>query len=261
MEINKIYEESCLETMKNMPDNFLDLTVTSPPYDNLRNYKDGLKDSWCFDTWSRIIKELYRVTKKGGVVMWNVRDATIKGSKTGTSFKQCLVAKKYGFNIHDIMIWDKPAFTPLSHNRYENSFEFCFIWSKGRPNTFNGLRVPCKTAGKVTKSFSNKEKGSAMRARKEVSVTRPTKLMNNVWSMNTCKERGLDHPARFPIELVNRHIQSWTNEGDLIYDPFMGSGTTAIGAIRNKRNYIGSELSAEYTKIIEDRINKELGNL
>ena len=101
MEINKIYNENCLDTMARMPDRFVDLTVTSPPYDGLRDYKGY---SFPFE---KIAKELFRVTKDGGVVVWVVGDATIKGSETGTSFKQALYFKEIGFNVHDTMIYQK----------------------------------------------------------------------------------------------------------------------------------------------------------
>ena len=95
MQINEIYNENCLDTMKRMPDNFLDLTVTSPPYDNLRTYKGFIFP------FEEIAKELYRVTKIGGVVVWVVGDATIKGSETGTSFRHALFFMECGFRLHD----------------------------------------------------------------------------------------------------------------------------------------------------------------
>ena len=138
-----LFNESNLDTMKRMPDNFIDLTVTSPPYDDLRTYK-----GYCFD-FENVAKELFRVTKQGGVVVWVVGDATIKGSETGTSFRQALYFKEIGFNLHDTMIYRKLNPIPLTHNRYEQAFEYMFILSKGKPNTFNPIKIPCKTAGTV----------------------------------------------------------------------------------------------------------------
>ena len=94
--------------MARMPDGFIDLTVTSPPYDNLRAYS-----GYSFD-FEAVAKELYRVTKQGGVVIWVVGDATIKGSETGTSFRQALFFKEIGFNLHDTMIYAKNSYVPLS---------------------------------------------------------------------------------------------------------------------------------------------------
>ena len=153
--VNKIHNENCLETMAKMPDNFIDLTVTSPPYDGLRTY-----NGYSFD-FENVAKELFRATKQGGVVVWVVGDATMNGSESGTSFKQALFFKEIGFNLHDTMIYQKVNYVPLTHNRYEQSFEFMFIFSKGKPKTFNPIMIPCKQAGKVEKYGLDKRKAFA----------------------------------------------------------------------------------------------------
>ena len=253
MEINKVYNENCLDTMAKMPDGFIDLTVTSPPYDNLRTY-----NGYSFD-FEPIAKELFRVTKKGGVVVWVVGDATIKGSETGTSFKQALYFKEIGFNLHDTMIYSKKNPVPLNHNRYEQQFEYMFVLSKGKPKTFNPLQIFCKTAGKIYNIKRNRVyDGNALRHNRDETIqTKPTKQAFNIWeySIGTDKNKKNGHPAIFPEQLARDHIISWSNKGDLIYDPFMGSGTTAKMAILEERNFIGSEISEEYCKIIEERIN------
>jgi site-specific DNA-methyltransferase (adenine-specific) len=255
MEINKIYNENCLETMAKMPDNFIDLTVTSPPYDNLRTY-----NGYSFD-FENVVKELFRVTKDGGVVVWVVGDATIKGSETGTSFKQALYFKEIGFNIHDTMIYYKTSYPPLTHNRYEQSFEYMFIFSKGKPKTFNPIKLKCDTAGSKRPRYkSNKENGSAVRNDNRVDIINKFKIKNNVWHINP-NNTNHKHPAIFPEQLANDHIISWSNENDLVYDCFMGSGTTAKMALLNKRNYIGSEISKEYCDIIEQRLNQTKAQL
>jgi len=236
-----------------MEDNFVDLTVTSPPYDNLRTYTGEAE--WNFEVFKEIAKELYRVTKQGGVVVWVVGDATIKGSETGTSFKQALYFKEMGFNLHDTMIWKKTNPIPLTHNRYEQHFEYMFIFSKGSPKTFNPIKIPCVTKGQIRNwKNSNKEEGSAARNRNEVTVTKSEKIKGNVWEMSVSHTK-YNHPAIFPEKLAQDHILSWSNEGDIVYDPFMGSGTTAKMAILNNRNYIGSEISKEYCNIAEERLN------
>ena len=164
-----LFNESNLDTMKRMPDNFIDLTVTSPPYDNLRKYKGY---SFPFE---EIAKELYRVTKKGGIVVWVVGDATMNGSESGTSFKQALYFMSIGFNLHDTMIYRKLNPIPLTHNRYEQAFEDMFVLSKGKPNTFNPIKIPCKTAGKIynikrPKAISE----SSKRDRDEIMTTNNT---------------------------------------------------------------------------------------
>ena len=244
MEINKIYTENCLETMAKMPDCFVDLTVTSPPYDNLRTY-----NGYSFD-FEAVAKELYRVTKQGGVVVWVAGDATIKGSETGTSFRQALFFKECGFNLHDTMIYEKNSSTyPASakSKRYSQIFEYMFIFSKGKIKTANLIRdKKNKWAGH--KDFSGKLKNP-------VPDFSPR---NNIWKYTTSFNGVKGHPAVFPESLANDHIISWSNEGDLIYDPFMGSGTTAKMAILNNRNWIGSEISKEYCEIAEKRINENL---
>ena len=148
IELNKIYNEDCLITMAKMPDNYIDLTVTSPPYDNLRNY-----NGYSFDFQS-IAKELYRVTKSGGVVVWIVADATINGSETGTSFKQALYFKEIGFNLHDTMIWNKANFTAVGSlkTRYASVFEYMFILTKGKIKTFNPIKDRLNKSAKRKRS-------------------------------------------------------------------------------------------------------------
>jgi site-specific DNA-methyltransferase (adenine-specific) len=258
MEVNKIYNENCLDTMAKMPDCFVDLTVTSPPYDNFRTYNDTLV--WNETIWQAVIKELFRVTKNGGVVVWVVGDATIKGSETGTSFKQALFFKECGFLLYDTMIWLKPSPQAPTEGRYYDVFEYMFVFSKGKPKTLNLLKDrKNKSAGTV----SNKETRSCRENRKvknEKRVVAEFSRRFNVWELSRGRNKT-PHPAVFPEQLANDHIISWSNEGDLIYDPFMGSGTTAKMAIINKRNWIGSEISEEYCKIIERRITTNISRL
>ena len=251
MEINKIYNENCLETMAKMPDNFIDLTVTSPPYDDLRIY-----NGYCFD-FENVAKELFRVTKQGGVVVWNVNDATKNGSESLTSFKQVLFFNQIGFNV-ETMIWEKTGSGCLGSNKfYGQNFEYMFILTKGIPKTTNLI---CDRENKV-KSGSVKVNGGLDKTGKgkdRIVERKPFGKRNNIWRFDT--QKNSDHPAPFPEQLANDHIISWSNENDFIYDPFMGSGTTAKMAILNNRKYIGSEISEDYIKIIETRI-KECGGL
>ena len=249
MEINKIYNENCLETMAKMSDNFIDLTVTSPPYDDLRTY-----NGYCFD-FENVAKELFRVTKQGGVVVWNVNDATKNGSESLTSLKQVLFFNQIGFNV-ETMIWEKTGSGCLGSNKfYGQNFKYMFILTKGIPKATNLI---CDRENKV-KSGSVKVNGGLDKTGKgkdRIVERKPFGKRNNIWRFDT--QKNSDHPAPFPEQLANDHIISWSNENDLIYDPFMGSGTTAKMAILNNRKYIGSEISGDYCKIIETRI-KECG--
>ena len=240
----------CVEGLKLLKDESIDLTVTSPPYDNLRTY-----NGYCFD-FESVAKELYRVTKLGGVVVWVVGDATVKGSETGTSFKQALYFKEIGFNLHDTMIYEKNSL-PMNHNRYEQEFEYMFIFSKGKPKTFNPIMIPCKTAGKPYNSTAKLIGEDNGRRTIDYHVNSQMADFQD-WDMAVAQNRRLftlengkklKHPAVFPLDLPLRHIQTWTNEGDLVFDPFMGSGTTAIAAIKLNRNYIGIEKNEDYIQI------------
>ena len=251
IEINKNYNESNLETMAKMPDNFIDLTVTSPPYDDLRTY-----NGYCFD-FENVAKELFRVTKQGGVVVWVVGDATVKGSESGTSFRQALFFMQCGFNLNDTMIYYKNNPMPTAGKRYHQHFEYMFVFSKGQPNTFNPITENCKYNGLA--NMKNRGQNGELNYKKVERTTE--KKVGNVFfysiggGISTKDAIAYNHPAIFPEQLANDHIISWSNEGDLIYDPFMGSGTTAKIAMINKRNYIGSEISKEYCEIAENRIN------
>ncbi len=247
MEINKIYNEDCIKTMTRMPNCFIDLSITSPPYDNLREYK-----GYSFD-FENIAKELYRVTKNGGVVVWVVGDATIKRNETGTSFRQALYFKEIGFNLHDTMIWHKPnSFNFGSNDCYRQSFEYMFVFSKGKISRINLIKdVPTKLAGKVVKGARKHANG----IRDEVPdfIVDDHKKRDNVWKIPV-GTRNNNHPAIFPEQLAKDHILSWSNGGDLIYDPMMGSGTVAKMALMNRRNFIGSEISKEYCDEATERI-------
>ena len=255
VDINKIYNENCLVTMGNMPDNFIDLTITSPPYDNLRDYY-----GFTFD-FMDVAKELYRVTKQGGVVVWVVGDATIKGSETGTSFKQALYFKDIGFNLHDTMIWEKINPIPLTHNRYEQSFEFMFVLSKRKPNTFNPIIEKCITSGSYTnRRNTGRVKESATRNRDEITLTKDTKFRRNIWRYVLGSKKGETgkHPAPFPLQLATDHIKSWSNEGDLVLDCFAGSGTTGVACQNLNRNYILIEKEPKYYEIILKRLSQPI---
>jgi DNA modification methylase len=235
-----IYNGDCLEVMKEIEDKSVDLTVTSPPYDNLRTY-----NGYSFD-FENTAKELFRITKDGGVVVWVVGDQTINGSETGTSFKQALYFKEIGFNLHDTMIYAKNNFSNPSTNRYHQIFEYMFVLSKGNPKVFNPIKdktnVYAGHIGSWGENTTRQVDGSMKK--------RPKKLINdyglryNIWKYKTSKNGQEDdiaykHPAIFPIKLAKDHIISWSNEGDVIFDPFLGSGTTVVASVELNRKFIG----------------------
>ena len=254
----------CLEAMKDITDGSVDLTVTSPPYDNLRTY-NGNNEQWGEHIWKAVLEDLYRVTKDGGVVVWVVGDATIKGSETGTSFRQALHAMECGFRLHDTMIWEKPHFANPSSNRCHQIFEYMFVLSKGKPEAFNPiLDVPIKYGKPVGKSSQRHRDGTITNTETSRASKGRFGARKNIWRINTAGQENFGkkcvHPAMFSTQLASDHIRSWSNEGDTVLDPFMGSGTTGVACKNLARNFIGIELDTEYFNIAKERILDCPGN-
>lgn len=260
-ELNNVYVIDAVLGMKDLPDECIDLTVTSPPYDNLRKYKTKKK----FD-FESVAKELYRITKQGGVVVWVVGDQTIHGSETGTSFKQALFFKDVvGFRLHDTMIYSKSNYIPLTHRRYEQQFEYMFVFSKGSPKTFNPIMVPSAHSGKLRVSkFRRKAGKNSGTDELEQSGGFGTpisdnKIKSNIWTYvigcfaSATDKSAFEHPAVFPEKMVADHIISWSEKGDLIFDPMVGSGTTTVVARALERNFIGFDESEDYIRIARRR--------
>jgi site-specific DNA-methyltransferase (adenine-specific) len=238
VKLDEIYVEDCLDTMARISDESIDMVLTSPPYDDLRAY-----NGYSFD-FEAIAKELSRVIKPGGVIVWVIGDATKNGNESGTSFRQALFMQSLGLNLHDTMIYEKnsPAY-PASRtgNRYTQIFEFMFVFSKGKPTCNLLIDKPNKWAG-------HKDFGG--RLKNPVPDFSPR---NNIWKYTT-SFNGVKHPAPFPEQLAADHIASWSNPGDVVYDPFMGSGTTAKMALLAGRKFLGSEISQEYADLSNQRI-------
>jgi len=253
MSINLLHGD-CLEEMAKMEAGSIDLTITSPPYDNLRTYEGSLQ--WNEGIWKQVLEGLFRVTKKGGVVVWIVGDATIKGSETGTSFKQALYAMECGFNLHDTMIYEKQNYLPRNHKRYEQSFEYMFIFTNGPPVTFNPKLTLVLYPRNRSIRFREKEGHKETR-----QDSKKYRIVSNIFKYKTggghvsTDQLAHKHPAIFPEQLAHDHIISWSNEGDTVFDPFMGSGTTGKMAKQLNRNFIGIEKVEKYYKIAKARIH------
>lgn len=247
IEVNNIYTVECVAGMRQLPDKFVDLTVTSPPYDNLRAY-NGF--TWDFESTAC---ELFRITKDGGTIVWVVNDATVNGSETGTSFSQAIRFKQLGFNL-ETMIWEKTGSGCLGSNKfYGQNFEFMFVLTKGFPKTSNLI---CDRENKV-KSGAVKVNGgidTSGKGKTRIVERKPFGKRTNIWRIDP--QKNSNHPAPFPEQLANDHILTWSNPGDLVFDPFIGSGTTAKMAIANGRNFLGFDLSEEYCKLAKERINQ-----
>lgn len=245
--------DDCLSFMKKLDDCCVDLTVTSPPYDNLRKY-----NGYYFD-FENIAKELFRITKDGGVVVWNVNDATINGSETGTSFRQALFFMDCGFNLHDTMIWVKDGGGAIGSNKcYTQNFEYMFVLSKGKPKSVNLIYDKPNGSYKQNNTALHKQNGRRKpNGEIKVEIRKPPKeysKRNNWWYIPVGGGKT-GHPAVFPEQLAKDHIISWSNIGDVVFDPFLGSGTTAKMAIETGRKFLGCEISEEYCEIIKNRLD------
>ncbi len=248
---NRIYVAECVEFMSKMNDEIIDLTITSPPYDNLRDY-----NGYTFDV-EKIAKQLYRVTKIGGIVVWVVGDRIKNGNKSLTSFRQALIFQDIGFNVHDVMIYKKKNTPFMRSNAYTNAYEFMFIFSKGSPKTFNPIKEPTVRQGFEMLVENKKADGIN---KKVLGKLNSEKTKTNIWEYavglggTTTDRIAFRHPAVFPERLAVDHILSWSNEEDLIFDPMCGSGTTLKMAYLNNRNFLGCDISEEYVKISKERL-------
>ena len=255
---NDLLHGDCLELMKDIPDNSIDMILTSPPYDNIKNYNNNLH--WDFNNTAN---EINRLLKSGGVNIWVVGDQTKKGSETGTSFKQALYFMELGLKLHDTMIYRKKNYTPLTHRRYEQEFEYMFCFVKGKISTFNPIMVPCKWAGTKTWGESTYYKSASdkltHRPRKRIGSH---KIKGNIFEyvVGSTKTGKIKHPAMFPLKLAEDQVGTWTNENDVVLDMFMGSGTTGIACKNLNRKFIGIEKDDKYFEIAKQRIKRHESN-
>jgi len=246
----RLANADCLEAMSGIPANTVDLTVTSPPYDNLRTYNGTLE--WGEHVWKPVLEHLFRVTKSGGVVVWIVNDATIKGSETGTSFRQALYAKEIGFNLHDTMIWVKDGGGAIGSQKcYTQNIEYMFVFSRDTPSTINLVRDKPNLSYGVDKSgVGRRDKDGNKKIEKRKPANEYSRR-NNWWYVPP--QKG-EHPAVFPLSLAQDHIISWSNENDVVLDPFLGSGTTGVACMNLNRRFIGIEKDATYYELAKNRI-------
>ena len=262
LDVNKIYCCDCLEGMKQMEDNVVDLTVCSPPYDSHTRSYGGIvnEDTWNFEVFKPIAHEIYRVTKPGGIVVWVVGDETINGSESGSSFRQALYFMECGFKLHDTMIYEKNSSSfpaRRTSKRYSQIFEYMFVFVKGKIR--NDITLIADKRNKWAGwtnwgQHSQYDQDGNLLKTTNIKPIQEFSLRNNIWKYSVSFNDRTGHPAVFPEKLAEDHILSWTNEGDLVLDPFMGSGTTAKMCILNKRGYIGFEKNPEYVEMCEKRL-------
>lgn len=248
----QLFCSDCVDFVNSINEESIDMVITSPPYDNLREYGGHTYD------FEALGLQLYRALKSGGVVIWVVADASIDGSETGTSFKQALYFKEIGFNIHDTMIYAKNNPMPTSGDRYHQSFEYMFCFSKGKPKTFNPIKVDSKYDG-----LANMKNRGVSGELNYVKIERTeSHKVGNIFTysigggINTKDKIAYNHPAIFPENLVSDQISTWSNKNDLICDPMMGSGTVAKICMLNNRRFIGADINPEYVNLCKTRIEE-----
>ena len=254
--MNQIIHGDNVEILKTFPADMIDLTVTSPPYDNIREY-----DGYSFD-FEALAKELYRVTNPGGQLVWVVADQTKEYDESGTSFEQALYFKKQcGFKLNDTMIYQRqsvPGYVP----RYVQGFEYMFVFAKGVPRTLNLLKDQPSRAQRQRKT-NVRRKYDGHFSTHSLPKNDGTKIRTNIWNYlvglyHTSSDKfAFEHPAIFPEKLAADHIKSWSNEGDLILDPFCGAGTTLKMAKLLNRHYIGIDISEKYCDLSMKRVQQE----
>jgi len=261
LEVDKIYCGRAEELLEEIDTDSIDLTVTSPPYDNIRDYKGY---TFNMKVFKKIARELYRVTKPGRMVVWVVSDQTKDFDETLTSMKQALYFKRTGFKMYDTMIYKKKGVSKPAQHRYFQVWEYMFVLCKGRPQVLNLLRdKKNKWAGYPAK-FRLRDKDGVVRNKGNPDAKiKEYGIRENVWEYNTgymnstTDQIAFKHPAIFPDALAKDHILSWSNPGDLVLDPFCGSGTTCKQAKLLGRHYIGIDVSEEYIKIAKERLKQE----
>lgn len=256
----------CIKVMRDFEPESIDLVVTSPPYDKLRTYNN--QPPFSFLKFTQVAAELTRILKRGGVIVWVVNDATIKGSETGTSFRQALFFKDHcGLNIHDTMIYEKSGCPFPETNRYYPSFEYMLVFSKGKPAASNLLadRKNAYSGQKTAKSRGERQRDGSIRGNAAWRKGSDKKIKEvgvrfNVWRYSTGRgnstsdEIAFQHPAIFPEKLAIDHVKSWSNPGDTVLDPMMGSGTVGKACMELDRKFIGIELDPEYFQIAKKRL-------
>ena len=268
---NKILLGNSIEILSGFESESIDLTVTSPPYDNLRTYNGKIKDEVIYEEgfsfpFVEMARQLYRVTKKGGVVIWVVNDQVKNGGETGSSFRQALLFKEIGFTLYDTMIYHKNGAPFPETGRYSQVFEYMFVFSKGQPKTINLLKdKPNRWAGHSNFGDPSKREKEGTLKKVDKFVVAEFGTRYNVWYINNGKgfsskdDIAFQHPAIFPESLAEDHILSWSKPGDVVLDPMCGSGTTLKMAKINGRNYVGIDINEEYVELSKKRV--ELGEV
>lgn len=252
-----IINDDCVRYLDTLEDECLKFVITSPPYDDIRRYQ-----GYSFD-FESVASALARVLRPGGVIIWNVADATRNGSETGTSMRQALRFMELGLRLHDTMIYEKrnPMPTSRTARRYHQAWEYVFCLSKGTPETFNPIMVPTKHGhARANMRHRGRNGNTGYNKTKRNSHTKVRNIFTyTIGGGHTTADREAHgHPALMPERMAEDQILTWTNPGDTVFDPFNGAGTSGKMAVKNHRNYIGTEVSREYCDLSRLRIGRIL---
>ena len=241
--LNTIIASSC-ENMKDIPNNSLHLMITSPPYNVSKEYDDDLSLNEYLNLLKNCFTETYRVLVDGGRACINIANIGRKPYIPLSDYVSKIMIE-IGFNMRGEIIWNKSAgagistawgsFQSASNPILRDVHEYILIFSKG-----NYKRERDKEEKELRKDNITKEEF--------------IEWTKSVWTMNTESAKRIGHPAPFPEELPNRLIKLFSFTNDIVLDPFMGSGTTAIAAIKNNRNFVGYEINKEYINLANNRI-------
>lgn len=265
---NEILLGDCLNLMKLLPDNIIDMVFTSPPYANRRkSVYGGIHENDYIEWFKPIAYEIKRVLKKNGSFFLNIKPHTIKGERSLYVYDLvCSLKRDINFFFVEEYCWTKNAFPGNLKGRFKNAFEPIYHFTKNTPNeiTFNPLA--CGTPMKkdsikrtYRKQCGSPENGSKMTGMNTTNIrnlefARPSNVININNISNQFTDKKL-HPATFPEKLVEFFVKSFTNENDLVLDPFGGSGTTGIVCKKNNRQFIIMEKEEKYIELIKQRIN------
>lgn len=247
-----LYLGDCMDVMPTLPS--VNMVMTSPPYDGLREYGENFVGL----DWRKAISQLSSLLSEGGVMVWNVADQTVNGSESGTSFRQALYAMDCGLRLHDTMIYCKEGVTYLDANRYHPAFEYMFVFSKGAPSYFEGIKDwKNKWGGSKMHGTDRNPDGTTSKINGHGNLVPDYGLRRNWWVISnpyTGETKG--HPAPMPYSMAYDHISTWSKPSDIVFDPFMGSGTTAVAALKQGRKFVGTEVDETYFGIACERIRK-----
>lgn len=254
-QMNRIHLDDCVGGMRGLPDGCIPLTVTSPPYDNLRQYGNHPFD------FEAVARELWRVTAPGGVVVWVVQDEIVDGSETGTTCRQQLFFQTLGFRVHNRIVMVNPGSRWPGKIRYGVALELAIVLSKGAPRTVRLLRdSPNKHAGRLKTFVRRNWKGDTEQTGPKAYPVGTWGVRGNVWvysrgfNQSSKDKRDFDHPALMPEEMAEDLIVSFSKPGELVFDPFTGAGTTAKMAFLNNRRYLGYEVHEPYYRRALERL-------